>query len=287
MENPAKPVVAYANWFQFGPGQQIGWARVESRMLLWCRAGTGSVVVNGAEHRMAPGAFLFLPWAHAIQYRPSARDPYLLAGIHLVPHHATDHPVEFGVAHGDGHPMEGCPWRGDAPGVLPPGLVAGQWEHTGPLAPLAEYILAVYTRTAPSEPLMRQLAELLVGEIVRVTTGDGDPAAGPRPPQLDRLLQYIRDHLGARLRMDDLIDASGMSESTIGRLFRRHLGCTAVEWITAERMRRGAEMLRTSRLTVAAVGRAVGFEDPYYFSKCFRRQMGMAPLAWRRSARIL
>ena len=42
---------------------------------------------------------------------------------------------------------------------------------------------------------------------------------------------------------------------------------------------------RHSRLPISAVAASVGFEDPLYFSRVFRRQMGLSPTEYRESAK--
>lgn len=57
----------------------------------------------------------------------------------------------------------------------------------------------------------------------------------------------------------------------------------ALTYLTAWRMTLGADLLRDSSATVAAVGRAVGYDDPFAFSVAFKRHRGVAPSDWRRS----
>jgi transcriptional regulator GlxA family with amidase domain len=84
-----------------------------------------------------------------------------------------------------------------------------------------------------------------------------------------------------------LAEFARLSPATVGRLFRRHLGTTPVTWIMRVKIERARLLLRTRRLSVAEVARAVGFADPYYFSKCFRKVTGQSPLAYRQQQRGL
>ena len=54
------------------------------------------------------------------------------------------------------------------------------------------------------------------------------------------------------------------------------------EYIRIVRMKKAAELLRENRFKVAEVSYRVGINDPFYFSKCFKRQFGVSPSAYVR-----
>ena len=52
---------------------------------------------------------------------------------------------------------------------------------------------------------------------------------------------------------------------------------TPNDYLRTARLKRAAELLLDDRLNVTEVAYKVGFEDPSYFSKCFKAYFGMAP----------
>ena len=282
-------VVVYANFAQFAPSQRIRNPHVESRMLLWCKAGNGTVTVNGDEHPFEAGRYLFLPWGHRIHYEASRRDPFLLCGVHVIPRHADSHRVAFGVAHQKRDPLAGVRYRQDiaaaklAATAELAGLKMGWLETTAPLTYLLEYIVRLFVRGNPPEWLARQLARELLHELILHETSrklhDDDV-----PPDLERMKQYVLFSLDRKLSLRDLVEFSGLSPSTVGRMFRQHLHTTPVEWILQTKLERAKTLLRTQRLSVAEVAGLVGIPDIYYFSKCFKQVEGQSPLAYRRQS---
>jgi hypothetical protein len=95
-------MVALANHHQFAPGARLACTRVESRMLLWCKAGSGAVTVNNQRHVLAPGALFVLPWAHRIVYEADARAPAFVGGVHIIPCQPRGGPVVYAVLHAPG-----------------------------------------------------------------------------------------------------------------------------------------------------------------------------------------
>lgn len=274
-----RAVIAYANYAQFGPAQVIHNGPVGSRMLLWCRAGTGQVTANKQKLVMEAGRFLILPWGHTIRYEASQADPFLLAGIHIVPHHATNHAVEFIVPHNARHPLANVAWRRDArlPGI--PEFAVSRLAPGSALAHLLEHIVGVFVRSTPPEWLARQLTGLVLHELATTEHANAQPAA---PPELERLQQFVEFHMREPVSLCDLAEFAKLSPATVGRLFRKHLKTTPVTWILQVKMERARQLMRTRRLNVTEVAHAVGFTDPYYFSKCFRKITGRSPLAYRK-----
>ncbi|MGH7215027.1 MAG: helix-turn-helix domain-containing protein, partial [Tepidisphaeraceae bacterium] len=138
---------------------------------------------------------------------------------------------------------------------------------------------------------------LLVRELARATGHATAAKSLPRrsPPlpepavanELRQVLRYVDDQLHAIAGVDDLVEFSGRSRSTLERLFKRHMVCTPLEHLAAVRMRRAKQMLASTRLSVADIGRAVGIDDASYFSKSFRAHVGTPPLKYRQTSTSL
>jgi AraC-like DNA-binding protein len=73
----------------------------------------------------------------------------------------------------------------------------------------------------------------------------------------------------------------------MGRLFRRHLGCTPLAYVQRTQMEHAARLLATTDLPAKEIGRQVGIGDPYYFSKLFRKVRGETATAYRHRAALL
>lgn len=100
----------------------------------------------------------------------------------------------------------------------------------------------------------------------------------PRFVQLQSLLaQQMRN--GWRLR--DYAAALGVSPRHLSRICHAAAGQPAAELIEAATIREACRLLVYTRASVAAVGYSLGYDDPSYFSRAFRRATGRAPSAYR------
>jgi AraC-like DNA-binding protein len=280
------PVIVFANWFQFGAGERTAHARVQSRMLLWCREGKGLARVNGEGRMLVPGDWLLLPWAHAIEYEADAEAPFLVGGVHVVPRHALTKPVVFSASHFADDKLADLPERGDAEWPKLGGLVQGRFADGDRLALLANYIVERFQAAPPEEATMRTLGGLLVQELTAAV--EMRRAGGALiPGELWRMQEYARAHLAQNLSIEDLARVAGCSGASVHRLFRDYATSAPGRWMARMRAQRAAELLRTTRLSVREVGEQVGLPDPFHFSRFFKRHTGVSPRAYQQSRRGL
>ncbi|MBN1676679.1 MAG: AraC family transcriptional regulator [Kiritimatiellae bacterium] len=273
-------IILWANDAQFPPGTRIEFPEVRSRMLLWCRGGRGTVTVNGDKHVLTAGDFLFMPWRHHIRYVADAGVDWYLGGVHVVPDHRRGVDVRFRVQH---TPEDRKPWyrfHGDAalPGFET--VLSGRLEHAESLQHLTDYIVAWFRRPTRNEASARALAGVLLDELEDVAGTLAAPY-GCLPANLKRMMSHVPAHLHEPVAIASLADIAHCSPSTVSRLFRRYLGISPGQWIMKQKMEHASTLLATTTLRVAQVGRRVGIDDPYYFSKAFKKYRQVTALKYR------
>ncbi|NJN54137.1 MAG: helix-turn-helix transcriptional regulator [Anaerolineae bacterium] len=72
-----------------------------------------------------------------------------------------------------------------------------------------------------------------------------------------------------------------MSEDYLSRAFSQELGISPWDYLNRYRIVQAKEMLRLTTDSITSIGRRVGFNDPAYFSRVFRRIVGVSPNAYR------
>lgn len=94
---------------------------------------------------------------------------------------------------------------------------------------------------------------------------------------INRVTTIIEERIeDSALHVDFLSDLVGLSRTQFYRKFQGLIGQTPNEFINNFRLKRAAQLLETG-LTAAEVTYKVGFRDPSYFSKCFRKQFKVSP----------
>jgi transcriptional regulator GlxA family with amidase domain len=90
-------------------------------------------------------------------------------------------------------------------------------------------------------------------------------------------VEYLRRNFSAELRVADVAARFGFSEGYFYRAFKRRAGATPVEYVTRLRVEQAQKLLQHSSMSVSRVARLVGYQDPLYFSRIFRKQTGRPP----------
>lgn len=96
--------------------------------------------------------------------------------------------------------------------------------------------------------------------------------------------RYLREHLDAPVRVGELASRVGLSTSHFAAQFRRATGGGVVEYVKRLRIARASELLITTTMPIADIARAVGYDDPFYFSRQFRRVRDCSPTEFRERA---
>ncbi len=97
------------------------------------------------------------------------------------------------------------------------------------------------------------------------------------PALLGRAMYYIQGNYEKQLQLSDVSGFCGVSSGYLSRLFSDQLGISFVDYLTSIRMKVAEELLLENRLPIKEIAFAVGFQDPNYFSRIFRKQKGIAP----------
>lgn len=97
-----------------------------------------------------------------------------------------------------------------------------------------------------------------------------------------RLDSIVYSRLGEQdLSVDKVAGLLHLGRTIFYKKVRGTTGYTPNEYIRVIRLRKAAELLKESEKNVSEVAYAVGFDNPYYFSKCFKEQFGMPPSQYR------
>ncbi len=95
--------------------------------------------------------------------------------------------------------------------------------------------------------------------------------------RISNAIAYIESNYARPVHMADLAAATHMSLSKLHRDFTSATGFAPIEYLVRLRVMRGAELLRQGRLNVTETAFQAGFNDGNYFSRQFRRIMGISP----------
>lgn len=131
--------------------------------------------------------------------------------------------------------------------------------------------------------LLEQRQQLRKWALSIITNPDPLPnSSSPPDPLIEKLCQIIENHLDDKtFGVDELILASGMSRMNLHRKLKVLVDIPTGEFIRNYRLKRAAQLLRQGR-SVSETAYLVGFEDPSYFARSFRKLYQMTPSDYSR-----
>ena len=97
-----------------------------------------------------------------------------------------------------------------------------------------------------------------------------------------RAVCYIKRNLTEKISVPQLAEIEGLSESRFYAVFKEKIGSTPIEYINSLRIERACNLLSSTLMSVGEIGSNCGFDDTFYFSKTFKKKMGVTPTQYRR-----
>ncbi|MEZ5570931.1 MAG: helix-turn-helix domain-containing protein [Halioglobus sp.] len=92
---------------------------------------------------------------------------------------------------------------------------------------------------------------------------------------------YIDTHYAKDITLADIAASSNLSPSRLSSLFRSETGSSVMAYRNELRLVKAAQLLLHSNLRIAEIGNRVGYSEQAFFSRIFRKHLGMSPRQYR------
>ena len=116
--------------------------------------------------------------------------------------------------------------------------------------------------------------------------GNSSPAAQGIPleiaDRIGRSIAYMIEHLDEPLQVSTLAAQASVSPSHFFALFKRQTGTAPIDFFIHLRMNHARQLLGSTCSSVKEVAAAMGYDDPFYFSRVFKSVHSIAPAEYRR-----
>lgn len=99
---------------------------------------------------------------------------------------------------------------------------------------------------------------------------------------MEQLMDFLQENIGNQdLKIEDMADAVCLGRTVFYGKIKTIVGMAPVDFLRHIRMQRAEDLISRSQMNVSEVAYAVGFSDPKYFTKCFKKDTGMTPTEYR------
>lgn len=98
-----------------------------------------------------------------------------------------------------------------------------------------------------------------------------------------QVLDYIKQNHAKNLTLQETAELFHFSTSHLSRLIKANTGLNFSEYLNQVRLQRAAELLKDPTLKISLIATQVGYRDPSYFNRLFKKHFGVTPNQYRNS----
>jgi two-component system response regulator YesN len=88
---------------------------------------------------------------------------------------------------------------------------------------------------------------------------------------------YIHAHFNQAITLEDVADAVGLSPNYFSNMFKQEFGVTFIDYLTEVRLQRAKQLLEENELSLKEISYMIGYKDPNYFSRVFKKHYNESP----------
>ncbi len=134
-----------------------------------------------------------------------------------------------------------------------------------------------------NQPLEQRLAKNLLEQLlIRCYQLAPNPDTALIDSRIETAVAYIRQHYSQDITVAEIANIAGISSSRLAVLFKQQQGVSPLTYRDEIRMSTACDLLFNTRLPITTIAGQVGYSDPQYFSRSFKRCMKQSPRQYRR-----
>jgi AraC-like DNA-binding protein len=277
------PYVRLAHDFRPPPGFALPRRRINDHALLYFRQGTGRFVLGGTSFAIAPGTvFLVRPdVVHSFACEPG---PAQMLNLHFdLVQRAGCERIRYNRLFDAPNPRKEIETLSTDPRAADYLPASMQVVSTATYERLFHVILHAFSlRDAADELALKGgMIELLALLFRQARAQSVSPRLARHLPKLERAGQFMAANLDRPLTLAEMARAAALSRTHFAASFRAYHHQSPARFHLRQRLEKAATELIVGPRSIKAIAAAYGFQTVHHFSRCFARQMGLPPAAYR------
>lgn len=276
------PFIRYCHSFDITHGMPFINVMAYDYRLMYIEDGEGYINIDGTNYQAAKGCLLF--WQPGVLYSllPNKNSPFSIIGINFdftCNHLDINYPIppDSEEVFNKNNIVEYVNFV-DLEQFNKPVYLKAMFMIENSLSEIAnEYM----TRKKLYAGKIRGIFISLLCEVARLSGSLADSTEN----KVDQIIQYIREHYGKPITNKDIGQQFNFHPIYINRLMVKYTGTSLHQYLINYRITVALGLLQTTDKTITEIAYEVGFRDINYFSKCFKKNVGLSPknyiVAWR------
>lgn len=228
-------------------------------ILIFCTEGKGTIHINKEKIHLSPNEYCLIPKGSKHSYQSDQTQPWSIYWIHF-----------------DGNKAE------DICDKIPShnSISLRSTEKTGRISMFTDFF-NILDNGITSERVLyisMQLWSLLSSFAFASLYSNNEEKEHNRA---EDSISYMQNNIASNFTLDDLASESKCSVSHYSSLFKTHTGHSPLNYFILLKMQEACRLLSLSGMNIKEIAFHLGYSDPYYFSRIFKKTIGLSPRTYR------
>ncbi|WP_207063583.1 AraC family transcriptional regulator [Motiliproteus sp. SC1-56] len=228
-------------------------------LLIYCTEGRGELIVGPRRGHLEAGQLVLLPQGLAHRYRADDSQPWSIYWVHFEGEAAAAF-----VRHLS----------------LDPAYPVIDLGQNAKLIADFENLLQVRQSGYQLKPFLHAANQLrqILSYLALLRSRDSTRAG----LDLERVHSYMQAHIHQSLELDTLARQVNLSKYHFAKRYKELTGTSAINHFINLKIEHACQLLDLGHQSVSEISYALGYDDAYYFSRIFKKVMGLSPTAYRK-----
>lgn len=240
-------------------------SRHDDNLLIYCVEGEGLTSTDEWSGRVTAGEVLLLPQGMAHRYEADKKNPWTIYWVHFQGSSTAVFNQYLGYREG-GSPTSRV---GVSPQLIAHFRGLMEVHRTG-------YSTRAFINAA------NQLRHLLTQIALEMRRAQ---ASSQHSFNLETVQNFMLDNIGQQVDLNTLAATAKLSRYHFANKYKALTGYSPIKHFLNMKMEHACYLLDSTQLSIKEVATALGYDDPLYFSRQFRKIIGLSPRAYRSSVR--
>lgn len=226
-------------------------------IFFYCIDGEGSICVNDKKYKLQAKQAFCIPSNQKHCYYAEEENPWSILWVHFRGDDVQYYPLDSYkvISFGSSHATNRMLYLFDLLfHVLDEPYSLGNFAY---MAQVLSLIL--------SETYMKECQDNLPGQNIHVSN----------------IIHYMNEHLEENLTLNDLVTRFGLSKSYLNAIFHKYTKLSPIDLFVTLKMTEACKLLKSTDMYIYEVSHAVGYTDQYYFSRIFKKIVGVSPTEYK------
>lgn len=249
-------------YYEHAAGHQIERNKHDDHLIIYCADGKGHVEVDGKILHLQAQEFLILPKGIKHKYWADQQQPWSIYWVHMLGHLFDAFMDNIGLT--------------NKPIILPVVDSSKIEEEFQQLLQTREHSFQFNYYLLASN-LIKKLLSLILSQSI------SEPKLKTKELDIAKFDLYLKENISRTLTLEDMAKACGLSKFYFAKKFQQNTGISPGRYYLEKKIQQACLLLDSTEMTIKQSANRLGYEDPYYFSRLFKKVMGLSPKQYRMS----